>query len=479
MSEQQPKPRTRRRSHRSNKKKEGDGRAKNSTLVVGQFESIGEFQELLEKVKTECGDYRKMFYRANQNCGFIYFFDEETTTKAQTLLHGSEFEGRILRAFPPQLFFPDEADARPQPQNPKPKPEPVVVATQQQQAPPMTVEEKDTLNNHQLYKKFSTSAASLTPDAAVIPTAMLVLKNINFTLRQDKLLEVMKEVGCAPDCVNYLYDPSGKFRGTAFAHYPNIELSQLAYEKLNGIQIANRDLRVEYKRRHDSAPAIQEIEGRRHSTRSRVSIQPAVTTIPTPGGSFAHTHSFMSTRGSVVGLNAHSAEVFNPATMDSEQEAIMKELERFLANKYASEWNFPTTMTQAQRNMIREIASYLGLYHVSIGDVDARYVVVSKKPFSTHSSLGRDRFMSVGEASSHLHSRMPARVHPRANRAPMGPDGTRGFHNAAAGRGRGKFRVYHSLITGHEPTRSGSVPVVRGEGIHARSGSVPLVSQHE
>lgn len=50
----------------------------------------------------------------------------------------------------------------------------------------------------------------------------LVLKNLPFQLKQEKLEEILNSVDCKPINVSYLYDNNGMFRGMAFVKYKEI-----------------------------------------------------------------------------------------------------------------------------------------------------------------------------------------------------------------------------------------------------------------
>jgi RNA recognition motif-containing protein len=76
---------------------------------------------------------------------------------------------------------------------------------------------------------------SLSPDsapAAFTSTSSLVLKNLSFNLRQDRLLELLAKVGVTPQSVNYHYDQAGVFRGVAFMKFKRIEEASEAYDKV-------------------------------------------------------------------------------------------------------------------------------------------------------------------------------------------------------------------------------------------------------
>jgi len=91
----------------------------------------------------------------------------------------------------------------------------------------------------------------------------LVLKNLPFNLKTEKLQEILNNFEVRPTSVNYHVDASGMFRGMAFAKYKNIDESSKAYELLNGLEVAGRKIRVEFKRKSSNAsanPSQQKLE---------------------------------------------------------------------------------------------------------------------------------------------------------------------------------------------------------------------------
>jgi len=79
-------------------------------------------------------------------------------------------------------------------------------------------------------------------------TATLVLKNLPFQLKQEKLEELLASFDVKPLNVSYLYDGTGMFRGMAFVKYKEVDHASKVFAKLNGYDISGRKIRVEYKR---------------------------------------------------------------------------------------------------------------------------------------------------------------------------------------------------------------------------------------
>lgn len=77
----------------------------------------------------------------------------------------------------------------------------------------------------------------------------LVLKNLPFQLKQEKLEEILNGFKYKPQNVSYLYDPSGMFRGMAFVKYKETEHATRVFEEMNDMDILGRRVRIEYKRK--------------------------------------------------------------------------------------------------------------------------------------------------------------------------------------------------------------------------------------
>jgi len=147
----------------------------------------------------------------------------------------------------------------------------------------------------------------------------LVLKNLPFQLKQDKLEEMLNALKCKPLNVSYLYDGSGTFRGMAFVKYREIEHATKVFEAINNMDIAGRKVRVEYKR------VMAEAEPQEDDARK-----------------------------------------------------LNEDLIGFKGNQGVSEMAFPCA-TSFQRKQLHQLAEKLGLTHYSTGEGEARTVIVKKK----------------------------------------------------------------------------------------------------
>jgi hypothetical protein len=68
-----------------------------SKIVIGTIETIELFQDLLVLIEKEIGPIRSHFFRHHQSCGFVYFHDEPTATKAIEFLDGHNLGGVTLK----------------------------------------------------------------------------------------------------------------------------------------------------------------------------------------------------------------------------------------------------------------------------------------------------------------------------------------------------------------------------------------------
>ncbi|PHH51332.1 RNA-binding protein PIN4 [Ceratocystis fimbriata CBS 114723] len=81
----------------------------------------------------------------------------------------------------------------------------------------------------------------------LIPTA-IVIKNIPFAVRKEQLAQIMVDMNLPqPYAFNYHFD-NGVFRGLAFANFQNPEDTRAVIERMNGLDVSGRKLRVEYKK---------------------------------------------------------------------------------------------------------------------------------------------------------------------------------------------------------------------------------------
>lgn len=106
-------------------------------------------------------------------------------------------------------------------------------------------------NEHDLSGMADVRGMMATPGASdaeqLIPTA-IVIKNIQFQCRKEILQGLMASMNLPqPYAFNYHFD-KGVFRGLAFANFSTAEDTAIVIQKMNGLEVMGRKLRVEYKK---------------------------------------------------------------------------------------------------------------------------------------------------------------------------------------------------------------------------------------
>ena len=105
--------------------------------------------------------------------------------------------------------------------------------------------------DHDLSAMADSRGMMTTPGSAdseqLIPTA-IVIKNIQFQCRKEVLQGLMATMNLPqPYAFNYHFD-KGVFRGLAFANFSTPEETAVVIQKMNGLEVMGRKLRVEYKK---------------------------------------------------------------------------------------------------------------------------------------------------------------------------------------------------------------------------------------
>jgi RNA recognition motif-containing protein len=395
-------------------------------------DSIDRFQEVLDLINRIVGKHRSFFYRHEQKCGFVNFFDEEAAANAIQRLNGHIFNGGLLKAALPLHYFGNEEDAKPSNRKPEKSSRTLSPPTLHGQIENSTTDSMAQVFNPPQFDvapKLITFASSQTitvpnfipysspkvvdttpsdsdPGALVAnaePSSTLVLKNLAFNLKQERLLAALTQANIEPQSVNYQYGSTGTFRGVAFAKYMKLEDAIRAFERLSRMEIEGRSVRVEYKRRSD---------------------------IQLPS-------------------NLHEDEVF-----DLEPNGTFHLMAGFKENPFMKEIAFVDALTMNQRSQIHMLAERLGLNHTTTGTAEVRYVIVSKP--SGDSSV----VLTNPNPPTHPIPRPPHRtVSIQESIIPRVPDGTKGF---GMGRGRRSSTPHPILKHGPSPlqnsSRSVSVP---------------------
>ncbi|MDP2436090.1 MAG: R3H domain-containing nucleic acid-binding protein [archaeon] len=155
-------------------------------------------------------------------------------------------------------------------------------------------------------------------------SATLVIKNLPFALKHDQLKAVLSSYDTKPENVAFHYDASGMFRGMAFVKYATSEEASEIYEKINGMDVGGRSIRVEYKK---------------NATDKKLEFDPT----------------------------------------DEEMKRTYEQLFHFKTQSKLPILSFPSTLSSYQRRQIHIVADKLDLDHYSEGDGENRYLIIAKR----------------------------------------------------------------------------------------------------
>eukprot|EP01114_Cavostelium_apophysatum_P021619 TRINITY_DN7596_c0_g1_i1.p1 TRINITY_DN7596_c0_g1~~TRINITY_DN7596_c0_g1_i1.p1 ORF type:complete len:445 (-),score=112.81 TRINITY_DN7596_c0_g1_i1:718-2052(-) len=246
--------------------KESEEPEKNVLFVSATSYSDKLNHNALIKLAEELGGLKVHNFRDKQSFGFLQFADNDSYERALEKLNNSDLEGTRLIVEKTHRITPGR-DPR----------------------------------THEANSEFKNST--------------LVLKNLPFQLKQEKLEEILNGLSTKPLNVSYLYDGTGMFRGMAFVKYKEIEHATSVFEALNNLDISGRKVRVEYKR-----------------------------------------------------VTKESENVPDP-----EEKKIQDQLNSFKSNGQISELAFPAGSSY-QKKQIRQVAEKLGMGHYMSGD----FIVIKK-----------------------------------------------------------------------------------------------------
>lgn len=205
----------------------------------------------------------------------------------------------------------------------------------------------------------------------LIPTA-IVIKNIQFQCRKEILQGLMVSMQLPqPYAFNYHFD-KGVFRGLAFANFSTAEDTALVIQKMNGLEVMGRKLRVEYKKMLPQDERDR-IDREKREKRGQLEEQHRA---PLP----MHQQSALQALG--VGVNKQpgnsplrDVDLNDPTTLEFyTQLTIFK-------NDHAREVHiFSPDIAPEQRRMIHILAHNMGLEHKSVGEADRRQIQIMKRP---------------------------------------------------------------------------------------------------
>ncbi|CAK7275253.1 Peptidyl-prolyl cis-trans isomerase pin4 [Sporothrix epigloea] len=205
----------------------------------------------------------------------------------------------------------------------------------------------------------------------LIPTA-IVIKNIPFNIRKEYLTSVMIDLHLPqPYAFNYHFD-QGVFRGLAFANFQSASDTKLVIERMNGLDIQGRKLRVEYKKmlpEHER----ERIEREKREKRGQLEEQHRG---PAHQISISSMATVASSQRAPINEVASRIDLNDPAIL-----RMYIELYMFLNDDSREMHIFPTETSPEDRRRIHVLAHNMGLEHTSIGEGDKRQVHVSKNKF--------------------------------------------------------------------------------------------------
>ena len=221
----------------------------------------------------------------------------------------------------------------------------------------------------------------------LIPTA-IVIKNIPFNIRKETLTGLMTDM-CLPQpyAFNYHFD-QGVFRGLAFANFQNAEDTAIVIEKMNGLEVQGRKLRVEYKKmlpEHER----ERIEREKREKRGQLEEQHRSMPLHQQTSMHSLTNAPASTgqrnsplrkplpqpapMKSPLITPAENVDLNNPETLN-----FYTELTLFRNDPNREILVFPNSITPTQRRTIHILAHNMGLEHRSAGEGQHRQLHVIK-----------------------------------------------------------------------------------------------------
>ncbi|KAI4596695.1 hypothetical protein KJ359_005037 [Pestalotiopsis sp. 9143b] len=206
-------------------------------------------------------------------------------------------------------------------------------------------------------------------DEQLIPTA-IVIKNIQFQCRKEILQGLMASLNLPqPYAFNYHFD-KGVFRGLAFANFSTPEDTHIVIQKMNGLEVMGRKLRVEYKKMLPQEERDR-IDREKREKRGQLEEQHRA---PLP----QHQQSALQALGVGVqkpnGSPIRDIDLNNPKTLE-----FYTELTMFQRDTTRESYIFSPDISPEERRQIHILAHNMGLEHHSIGENDRRQLQITKK----------------------------------------------------------------------------------------------------
>ncbi|KAI1815657.1 hypothetical protein GGS20DRAFT_314662 [Poronia punctata] len=205
----------------------------------------------------------------------------------------------------------------------------------------------------------------------LIPTA-IVIKNIQFQCRKEILQGLMASMNLPqPYAFNYHFD-KGVFRGLAFANFSTPEDTAIVIQKMNGMEVMGRKLRVEYKKMLPQDERDR-IDREKREKRGQLEEQHRA---PLP----VHQQSALQALGLSVNKQPSNSplrdvDLNDPATLE-----FYTQLTLFKNDPSREVYIFSPDIAPEQRRQIHILAHNMGLEHRSVGEADRRQIQIMKRP---------------------------------------------------------------------------------------------------
>lgn len=205
----------------------------------------------------------------------------------------------------------------------------------------------------------------------LIPTA-IVIKNIQFQCRKEILQGLMASMNLPqPYAFNYHFD-KGVFRGLAFANFSTADDTAVVIQKMNGLEVMGRKLRVEYKKMLPQDERDR-IDREKREKRGQLEEQHRA---PLP----VHQQSALQALGVSVKQQPSNSplrdvDLNDPATLE-----FYTQLTIFKNDLTREVHIFSPDISPEQRRQIHILAHNMGLEHRSVGEADRRQIQIMKRP---------------------------------------------------------------------------------------------------
>ncbi|KAK8133480.1 R3H domain-containing protein [Apiospora sp. TS-2023a] len=205
----------------------------------------------------------------------------------------------------------------------------------------------------------------------LIPTA-IVIKNIQFQCRKEMLQGIMATMNLPqPYAFNYHFD-KGVFRGLAFANFSTPEDTAIVIQKMNGMEVMGRKLRVEYKKMLPQEERDR-IDREKREKRGQLEEQHRA---PLP----VHQQHALQALGVSVSKQPTGSPLRDVDLNDPDTLEYYTQLTLFKNDPSREVHIFPPDVAPEQRRQIHILAHNMGLEHRSVGEADRRQIQVMKRP---------------------------------------------------------------------------------------------------